>query len=170
MNSLNQATTCTSQDCGGTDAKCAAGCKSSTKTRMTINPSQSLMNRINAIDLTMVKMKLMDSKEGQGWTQEQADEIERRYKRFLFLHVTIDDFPIVPTKDIDTMWHQHILDTMAYQEDCERIFEQFVHHFPYFGMRGEQGQESLGTILPSNLRSLSKNVRRVLLIVISRMH
>lgn len=35
------------------------------------------------------------------------------------------------------MWHRHILDTRAYASDCERIFRNFMHYFPYFGLRGE---------------------------------
>lgn len=29
---------------------------------------------------------------------------------------------VVPCKIVDEMWHQHILDTAAYREDCESIF------------------------------------------------
>jgi hypothetical protein len=35
------------------------------------------------------------------------------------------------------------LDTQKYQEDCERVFGYFLHHFPYFGMRGEEDAENL---------------------------
>ena len=44
---------------------------------------------------------------------------------------------------IDEVWHQHILDTNAYAEDCERIFGHFLHHYPYFGMEGEEDQAKL---------------------------
>jgi hypothetical protein len=29
---------------------------------------------------------------------------------------------IVPRKTMDEFWHQHILDTQAYREDCQAIF------------------------------------------------
>lgn len=35
-------------------------------------------------------------------------------------------------------WHYHILDTRAYHKDCDTVFGHYLHHFPYFGMRGEQ--------------------------------
>jgi hypothetical protein len=40
------------------------------------------------------------------------------------------DFHLVPAKDIDEMWHQHILHTLKYAQDCERVFGRFVHHSP----------------------------------------
>jgi len=50
---------------------------------------------------------------------------------------------LVPSKDIDAFWHQHILDTKKYAEDCDMIFGYFLHHFPYFGIRGEDDARSL---------------------------
>ena len=35
---------------------------------------------------------------------------------------------------MDAFWHQHILDTVAYQRDTVQIFGYFLHHFPYFGI------------------------------------
>jgi hypothetical protein len=50
------------------------------------------------------------------------------------------------------MWHRHILDTRAYAEDCERIFGGFMHHFPYFGMRGDADAEALADAYDETLR------------------
>ena len=100
---------------------------------------------IDTIDLTMVKQKLMDKEEGQGWSLEHASHVEFRYRRFLCMLVLDPDGSTVPTKEIDTFWHQHILDTRAYAADCLRVFGQFLHHFPYFGMGGEQDAENLVT-------------------------
>ncbi len=50
---------------------------------------------------------------------------------------------IVPTSMVDKFWHFHILDTKKYAEDCERVFGYFLHHFPYFGMRGEEDAKNL---------------------------
>ena len=40
---------------------------------------------IASIDLEMVKMKLKEPGEGIEWTQEQAEDAEIEYKRFLHL-------------------------------------------------------------------------------------
>jgi hypothetical protein len=103
---------------------------------------EGVMARINAIGLDPIKIKLMDPKEGKGWDRTKVDQIEVEYRRFLFLSVT-ESSPIVPTTDIDAFWHQHILDTRKYAEDCETALGSFLHHFPYFGMRGEQDAQNL---------------------------
>ena len=98
---------------------------------------------IQALDLDPIKLKLMDAEEGQGWSREYADRMEVAYKRFLTLLVKFPDETIAPTKDVDKFWHGHILDTLKYAEDCENVFGYFLHHFPYFGMRGEQDAAAL---------------------------
>ena len=46
-------------------------------------------------------------------------EIEDRYRIFLFLIQTYSDVAFAPSKDIDEMWHLHMLKPRAYYEDCE---------------------------------------------------
>jgi hypothetical protein len=94
------------------------------------------MKRLEALDLTMVRMKLADPAEGKGWTAEELNLAEREYRRFLALNLAHPGESIVPCEIVDVVWHGHILDTAAYAEDCERIFGFFLHHFPYFGLRG----------------------------------
>ncbi len=101
------------------------------------------MSLINSIDLTMVKKKLMDEEEGQGWDEEYTNYVEQRYKRYLCMIVLNENRSIVPTKNIDIFWHQHILDTRAYAKDCQTILGQFIHHFPYFGMRSDEDAQDL---------------------------
>jgi len=98
---------------------------------------------IQALDLDPIKLKLMDPEEGQGWSREYTDRMEVAYKRYLTLLAKFPDETIAPTKDVDKFWHGHILDTMKYAEDCENMFGYFLHHFPYFGMRGEQDAADL---------------------------
>lgn len=95
------------------------------------------------INLEMVKMKLKDTEEGLGWTDEQCEIAEIEYKRFLQLNKKFPDSQIVPHTSMDLMWHQHILDTRAYHVDCETMFGQYFHHFPYFGIRNESDKQDL---------------------------
>ena len=95
------------------------------------------------LDLGPIKVKLMDQEEGLGWTREQVNLAEKWYKRFLFLCLKYKTVPIVPSKTIDKFWHYHILDTRKYAEDCQDIFGYFLHHFPYFGMRGDEDAKNL---------------------------
>lgn len=98
---------------------------------------------VNSLNFSMVRLKLMDVDEGQGWDKDYAEYVEQRYKRYLCMLYVTRDFPIVPTGDIDLFWHQHILDTRAYAKDCEFVFGEFLHHFPYFGMRSEEDAQDL---------------------------
>jgi len=78
-----------------------------------------------------------------GWTQQQADAAEPMYKGYLLLVGLNPDKSIIPTKIIDKMWHAHILDTAKYQEDCQKTFGHFIHHFPYIGLRGPADEKKL---------------------------
>lgn len=101
---------------------------------------------IDELDLEPIMVKLMDKEEGAGWTLEQCLTAEKWYKRYLKLTLLYPCENIVPSKQIDTFWHFHILDTMKYQEDCEHIFGYFLHHFPYLGLRGAEDAENLSTL------------------------
>ena len=98
--------------------------------------------KIASINLEMVKMKLKDEDEGLSWSNEQCESAEIEYKRYLNL-CKENGQGIVPNQIMDFMWHYHILDTRAYSEDCNNIFGGYLHHYPYFGMRGEGDAENL---------------------------
>lgn len=99
-------------------------------------PVAQIVAAIQALDLDPIKVKLMDADEGHGWSREYAERMEVAYKRFLTLLVTHPETTMAPSKEIDKFWHGHILDTMKYADDCQQVFGYFLHHFPYFGLRG----------------------------------
>jgi len=92
--------------------------------------------KVNAINLDSILYTLVKRKGWTEWSMEKAKEIEKLYRYFLILVISYPDKNIVPTKEIDTFWHTHILDTEKYMEDCNNAFGYYVHHFPYFGLRG----------------------------------
>lgn len=95
---------------------------------------------IAELDLEPIKFKLMHK---EGWTPEQAEAVEREYRRFLFLMKIYPQDAAAPLEDVDTFWHYHILDTMKYARDCETVFGYFLHHFPYVGLCAEAGPDVL---------------------------
>ena len=111
--------------------------------RLTDRPIERVIAAIQALDLDPIKLKLMDHEEGQGWSREHADRMELGYKRFLTLLATHPEETLAPSKDVDKFWHGHILDTLKYAEDCDKVFGYFLHHFPYFGMRGAEDAANL---------------------------
>jgi hypothetical protein len=63
------------------------------------------------------------------------------YHKFLFLKkMNIDDMIIVPTYQIDLLWHTHILSSFAgYNQDCKAIIGVPMHHDDSFIDRSEGG-------------------------------
>ena len=81
--------------------------------------------------------------EGPQWSVEKCNIVDSVYRNWLKLVLLYPNQAIVPNKDIDEFWHTHILDTAKYAYDCEQIFGYFLHHFPYFGLRGESDKADL---------------------------
>src|SRR5882762_1037407 len=122
---------------------CSATEVKKVNTQMTARPTEQVIAAIQALDLDPIKVKLMGTDEGEGWSLQYVNQTETEYKRFLTLSVKYPQETIAPSKDVDKFWHGHILDTMKYAEDCQNVFGYFLHHFPYFGMRGEEDAANL---------------------------
>lgn len=116
-----------------------------------------LKQKVEGLDLEPIVVKLMDPVEGKGWSLEKALATTSEYRKFLFLvglaMQTNDSEPVVPWGGVDEVWHTHILDTEKYHQDCEQLFGRFLHHFPYYGMRGETDRNNL---VDSARRTLEK--------------
>lgn len=101
---------------------------------------QAALSKVAEVDFTMLKNKLGVE---YGWSEEHRNEAEDLYRKFLALNMVYPERKICPTGPIDEFWHAHILDTRAYAADCDKLFGQFLHHFPYFGMRGPEDRQNL---------------------------
>src|SRR5215469_1172362 len=88
-----------------------------------------LKQHIRKLDLSSVRAKIMEKK---GWSSEQTLQVEGNYKRFLYAlgHIHPGEMLSPPTEEVDEFWHQHILDTRKYREDCQVIFGHYVDHTP----------------------------------------
>lgn len=96
-----------------------------------------LGERVDALDLEPIAFKLMHPHPGETvMGLGDADQVIAAYRGFLKLSAWYPHERIVPSRAIDEAWHAHILDTAKYAADCEAVFGHFVHHFPYFGLRG----------------------------------
>ena len=95
--------------------------------------TEEAMTRVATLDFTLLKGKLAMQKE---WTDELISEIETSYRQFLALNMLYPTKKIVPTLAIDEFWHAHILDTRAYTADCKALFGDYMHHYPYSGLKG----------------------------------
>lgn len=97
-----------------------------------------LQKKVNAIDLSGVKYKLLSPRKNLGWTLKYAEIVERKYRQFLVLMGLHSESPVVPSKDVDEFWHMHILFTEKYAQDCLKTFGRFIHHEPYLGGDDDQ--------------------------------
>lgn len=102
---------------------------------MTTGPAV-LVERDLVIDLSMVRFKLEHPEDGDAWSVQKLALAEAEYRKFLSLCIAYPKKGIVPCHLVDLFWHQHILDTRAYREDCQRLFGRFYDHYPYFGLNG----------------------------------
>ncbi|MBP0017054.1 MAG: hypothetical protein J7647_05775 [Cyanobacteria bacterium SBLK] len=87
-----------------------------------------LQEKLEQLDLSSVATSLA-SPQGQGWTERQTHLAIARYLLFLFVSYLHPSQILVPPKEVDFVWHEHLLqDTRKYARDCEMLFNGFVHH------------------------------------------
>src|SRR5687767_10594456 len=100
--------------------------------RLTTKPVQQVIAAIHALDLRSIKLRMMDPELGEGWSPEFANRIEAEYRLFLTMLVRhpADMEDILVSKDVDEFWHNHILHTRKYADDCQKVFGNFLHHNP----------------------------------------
>jgi len=94
---------------------------------------------IASIDFSMLiyKLSLPDANIARVWSPEMAHIAVDYYRNFLWLlRKHGKNEVLAPSSEVDEIWHHHILDTYKYHEDCHAIFGTYLHHYPYFGMRG----------------------------------
>ena len=86
----------------------------------TENPDALLLiKKINQIDLEPIKKRFVIKKR---WQESSADLAIKEYRQFLFDCYTSKE-PKSPSKLVDEVWHDHILHTKKYAEDCQKILE-----------------------------------------------
>jgi hypothetical protein len=96
------------------------------------------LRRIDGLDLEPIVYKLMHPEPGETTLGlAEADQDVALYRCFLKLCVLRPAVTIVPTRQLDHVWHTHMLDTAKYRADCAAVFGCFLDHFPYAGLRGE---------------------------------
>lgn len=90
--------------------------------------------KVAVLDFSKLKRKLEAT---EGWSKDSVGEAEQLYRKFLALVMVYPDNTLGPSRIIDNFWHAHILDTKAYASDCEVLFGEYKHHYPYGGTYGD---------------------------------
>lgn len=86
--------------------------------------------RYEALEQLDLSPMLARLKEETGADDKILARAEDLYKKYLQLHLMFPDEKFPPPKLADYVWHQHILHTKKYREDCEEIFGEFFDHTP----------------------------------------
>jgi len=96
--------------------------------------------RIVGLELDAVREK---ATKRHGWEEGRAKALEDEYRDFLILLAENDGKTISPwSDDLDLFWHEHILDTRRYAQDCKWIFGHFVQHDPHIEKRPYHHEET----------------------------
>ena len=90
-----------------------------------------------------LKAVIKSAREVHRWALPEAETYERRYRDFLWAcwNNVNNRVPGIGSfsrfaafsRSVDQVWHEHILWTQKYRQDCERIFEgRFLDHVPIY--------------------------------------
>ncbi len=78
-----------------------------------------------------------------GWQKKDTLAACAQYRNYLFLKRKYPNLELPPSKDIDAVWHAHILHSKNYLEFCMQVFGYFLHHVP--GDPNNQAEKTLLT-------------------------
>ncbi|MEM1244372.1 MAG: glycine-rich domain-containing protein-like, partial [Pseudomonadota bacterium] len=91
----------------------------------------SIQCYLQKIDLQPVVERLVRL---EHWALNEAKDAVQQYRNYLFLKLKYPEKKLPPSKDIDDVWHAHILHTKAYRDFCEEIAPYsnmpFLDHWP----------------------------------------
>jgi hypothetical protein len=102
----------------------------------------TFLDSLNNLDLQAVARKLGNSGVSM-WTVQEIELAIARYKMFLHLKFLFPDMELVPTQEIDEVWHAHILtNTYQYMVDCQNLYGYILHHRSDVSITDEAQQQS----------------------------
>jgi hypothetical protein len=61
------------------------------------------------------------------WSPNYAQRVIEEYKKMLLI-AAATQIPLTPSKDVDKVWHTHLLQTKSYWQMCEKVFNMPIHH------------------------------------------
>ena len=85
--------------------------------------------------------------------REEAELLVREAKRYVYL-AHVNDYPVVPSEEIDHAWHEMILITKSYHDFCNTLCGEYVHHVP--SSPEELASESYGESIWEKYRETQK--------------
>lgn len=102
------------------------------------------MSQIVSIDLVSAAKRSPDIPD--GLSDQRLKTAADRYEKFLLLAARYRNADLIPTKEIDMMWHLHMLHPRAYHKDCMNLFGDILDHDGGFGSDPSEANEHLSTL------------------------
>jgi hypothetical protein len=114
-------------------------------------------NKFKNIDLTSITLLALKDESIKNVEVENISYIESLYKTFLYLHKLYPNQKFVPSIELDTFWHNHILYSKKYFEDCTNLFGKYLHHNPNF----DENQNTLNQVFNKTKRYLKRHFKDI---------
>ncbi len=96
--------------------------------RIWISQPGNFYHKLSSLTLERVANQLLNNPE-QKRTRQEIEVAIARYKMFLYIQYLYPHLQLVPTQEIDEVWHVHILlNTFKYIQDCQGLFGRIIHH------------------------------------------
>ena len=90
---------------------------------------QKAIETVAAVNLHRMAERVR--REHPDFNAERLASAIEQYRRFLAMAMLFPDDEIMPiSEDMDHVWHAHILHTVQYEEDCQALFGEYLHHEP----------------------------------------
>ncbi len=103
---------------------------------------RDVCKKIHTYDLNSTFERLVLT---EGWKPREATAAIAQYRNYLYLCKLYPTKKLPPSKDIDEVWHAHILQTKQYRKFCKLIFpeleDSYLDHDPHLATA-----ESLSTL------------------------
>ena len=84
------------------------------------------------------------------WSGDQIEISIERYEKFLRLASKYPLASIAPTRDIDEIWHLHMLSPVSYYNDCMKLIGKILDHDGGFGAKSEELPELESTFMETS--------------------
>ena len=98
-----------------------------------------LIDSLISVDLFLAARRSEEI--GPRYSDDELLLAIERYEKFFLLCQRFPDAPIAPCRDIDDIWHVHMLKPVAYYNDCIRLFGYILDHDGGFGATDEEAPE-----------------------------
>jgi hypothetical protein len=93
---------------------------------------------MSIISIDLFKAARRSERFPKDWNAEETLVAIDRYEKFLKLVALDPSRMVAPTRDIDEIWHLHMLSPRAYAADCMRLIGEIVDHDGGFGAEPDE--------------------------------